>query len=134
MTAGLPDTRGDGSRLRVPAFPGSPRKVAAMTSNSNVVPLGDHPRARSRLSAQESSRVLTSCRDLALERITCALAGMLDKVEDELFDLAEQAHDRGAQNLYLDARANARGKRHLIEVSFRQHFVALFDRKVRGEA
>ena len=104
-----------------------------MASNGNVVPLGDHPRARGRLSTQESGRVLTSCRDLALERIAVALTGMLDKAEDELFELAEKARDREVQNLYLDARANARGKRHLIEVAFRQHFVAIFDRKVRGE-
>ena len=100
--------------------------------NGKVVPLSSHPQAR--LSARESVDVLTGCRDLALERITGALAGMLDKVEDELFALAEKTRDREAQNLYLDARAKARGKRKLLETSFRQHFVDLFNERVRGDA
>ena len=102
--------------------------------NGNVVPLTSHPRTQARLSPRESVDVLTGCRDLALERMSTALTGMLDKVEDELFALAEKSRDREAQNLYLDARAKARGKRKLLEVSFRQHFVDLFNEKVRGDA
>jgi hypothetical protein len=106
----------------------------AQATNGNVVPLSDHPRAQARLSPRESADVLTGCRDLALERITLALSGMLDKVEDELFTLAEKAADRDQQNVYLDARAKTRGKRKLIETSFRQYFVEMFNRKVRGES
>jgi hypothetical protein len=105
----------------------------AQASNGNVVPLSNHPKVQARLSPSESADVLTGCRDLALERISLALSGMLDKVEDELFALAEKAKDRGQQNVYLDARAKARGKRKVLETSFRQHFVDLFNRKVRGE-
>ena len=97
-------------------------------TNGNVVPLSNHPRAQARLSARESADVLTGCRDLALERITLALSGMLDKVEDELFTLAEKTSDRGAQNVYLDARAKTRGKRKVMETSFRQYFVELFNK------
>ncbi len=56
-------------------------------SNGNVVALGDHPRARARLSPQESAGVLTDCRELALDRIAKSLSGMLDRVEDDLFEL-----------------------------------------------
>ena len=105
----------------------------AQASNGNVVPLSAHPRAQARLSPKESADVLTGCRDLALERITLALSGMLDKVEDELFTLAEKSKDRDAQNLYLDARSQTRSKRKLLETSFRQYFVDLFNSKVRGE-
>ena len=106
----------------------------AQATNGNVVPLGNHPRAQARLSARETADVLTGCRDLALERITLALSGMLDKVEDELFALAEKTTDRNTQNVYLDARAKTRGKRKLMETSFRQYFVEVFNQKVRGEA
>ena len=106
----------------------------AQAPNNNVVPLSAHPRAQERLSPRESADVLSGCRDLALERISVALSGMLDKVEDELFTLAEKTRDRDAQNLYLDARAKARGKRKLLETSFRQNFVELFNQKVRGNA
>ena len=105
-----------------------------MSQNGNVVPLGGHPRARARLSSQESASVLTGCRELALERMASALSGMLDRVEDELFELAEKAIDRDEQNVLLDARSAARAKRTAIETTFRQHFVEFFNRKVRGES
>lgn len=106
----------------------------AQTAKHNVVALGDHPRAKARLTPRESADVLADCRQLALDRMTRALAGMLDRVEDDLFELAEKAIDREAQNAYLDARAKAREKRPVIETQFRDRFVEFFDRKVRGES
>ncbi|MGE5094488.1 MAG: DUF1631 domain-containing protein [Betaproteobacteria bacterium] len=105
----------------------------AQAANGNVVALGDHPRAKARLTPQESASLLSDCRDLALDRMSGALRGMLDRVEDELFELAEKAKDRDAQNVYLDARAQARENRRGIETTFRQHFLDCFNRKVRGE-
>ena len=102
-------------------------------ANGNVVPLGDHPRAKARLSPQESASVISTCRELALDRMGSALSGMLDRVEDELFELAEKAPERDAQNMYLDARAQARENRKAIESTFRQHFGDFFNRKVRGD-
>jgi hypothetical protein len=99
--------------------------------NGNVVPLGAR---KARLSPQESASVLKGCRELALDRMASCLSGMLDRVEDELFELAEKAPDRSAQNVFLDARSQARDKRLVIESTFRQHFVEFFNRKVRGEA
>jgi hypothetical protein len=55
---------------------------------------------------------------------------MLDHIEDDLFDLAEKAADRESKNAYLDARAQAREKRTIIQDTFRRHFCDLFDRKV----
>jgi hypothetical protein len=106
----------------------------ASTPPSNVVSLDAHARARARLTPQESAGVLTDCRDLALGRIVQALGGVLDRVEDELFELAEQSSDRGSQELYLDARAQARGRRPAIEAAFRRQFLEYFNRKVKGEA
>jgi len=105
----------------------------SQAANGKVVAIGDHPRAKARLSPQESASVLSGCRDLALDRMASALRGMLDRVEADLFDLAENAKDRDAQAVYLDARAQARENRASIESSFRQHFVDCFNRKVRGE-
>jgi hypothetical protein len=105
----------------------------AQSSMGNVVPLGDHLRARARLSKKESADMVADCRQLALDRMQKALSGMLDRVEDDLFELADKALDRESQNAYLDARAQARDKRVAIEATFGQHFVDFFDRKVRGE-
>lgn len=100
-----------------------------MVSNGNVVALGGFPRARPRLSPQESAVVLDGCRSLALDRIGAALSGMLDRVERELGELADKAADADAQGVFLDARDQARRKRGDIEASFRRHFLDLFDRK-----
>ena len=105
-----------------------------MGTNGNVVPLASHPRARPRLSPQESASVLKGCRELALDRMTRALSGMLDRVEDELFELANKTVERDAQNLYLDARTQARANRAAIEATFREHFVECFNLKVLGDA
>jgi hypothetical protein len=110
---------------------GLPERWCVVGQNGNVVPLGAR---KARLSPQESASVLKGCRELALDRMAAALSGMLDRVEDELFELAEKSPDRDAQNVYLDARSQARDKRVAIESTFRQHFVEFFNRKVRGEA
>ena len=99
--------------------------------SDNVVPIG--ARARPRPSAQEASRLVGDCRDLALDRIAGAMAGMLDRVEDDLFALAEKAKDRDTQNLYLDARAQARARRPAMETAFRLHFLECFDKRARGD-
>ena len=98
----------------------------------NVVAMGDHLRAKGRLSRQQSAQVIADCRQLAIDRMSSALSGMLDRIEDDLFELAGKATDRQAQDAYLDARSQAREKRNAIQDTFRQHFVAFFDRKVKG--
>ena len=105
----------------------------AQSPLGNVVPLGDHPRAKARPSRKESDDMLAACREIAHRRMGGALSGMLDRIEDDLFELAEKAIDRETQNLYLDARAQAREKRAVIEVTFGRHFVEFFNRKMRGE-
>ena len=77
----------------------------AQAANGNVVALGDHPRAKARFTPQESASLLGGCRDLALERMVAALTGMLDRVEDELFELAQKSEEREAQAVYRDARS-----------------------------
>ena len=104
----------------------------AQGTNGKIVSL-DEQRARARLTRKESADTLASCRELALERIAAALAGMFDRVEDDLFELAEKTSDREAKNTYLDARSQARANRASIEATFRRHFVDFFDRKVSGE-
>jgi hypothetical protein len=111
----------------------------AQSPKGNVVPLVSikadgtgHPRAKSQLTRKETADVLADCRQLALTRMSSALSGMLDRVEDDLFELAEKSFDRDAQNAYLDARAAARDKRSAIEAAFSLHFVEFFDDKVRG--
>ncbi|HZZ92645.1 MAG TPA: DUF1631 family protein [Usitatibacter sp.] len=106
----------------------------ANSAGGNVVALGEHARARGRPPRAEFADALSACRALALDRMADALSRMLDRIEDELFQLAESAQDREQQNTYLDARTQARAKRGAIESTFRAHFVDLFDRKVQGRS
>lgn len=103
-----------------------------MVSNGNVVALGGYPRARPRLSPQESAGILDGCRTLALDRMSAALHGMLDRVEEELDELAARAPDADSQGIFLDARDQARHRRADLEAGFRRHFLELFDRKAGG--
>ena len=125
-----------GLRGDKPYDSGIARKVVQHGASSlgNVVPLGDHPRAKARLSRKESADMLAGCRELARQRMAGALSGMLDRIEDDLFELAEKADgSRIAEPLPRRARPGAREARP-IEAAFGQHFVEFFNRKVRGEA
>jgi hypothetical protein len=98
----------------------------------NIIPLSS-AQARRRHVKPESVGVINDCRDIAVKRITEVLAKTFDKIEDELFDLAEKSIDREAQNMYLDARNQAREKRSVIESAFRKQFLSFFERKVDNE-
>jgi hypothetical protein len=80
----------------------------------------------------ESIGVINDCRDMVLSRICAALSSTFDKIEDELFELAGKSPDRETQNMYLDARTQAREKRPEIEAVFRTQFVSFFEKKVVG--
>jgi hypothetical protein len=115
--------------------------MGTVANSDNVVSLRDFAQslsgsaapARRQPMSSESVGVIADCRDLALKRICEVLRSAFDKIEEELFELAEKTPDRDTQNMYLEARAQAREKRTGIESSFRQHFVSRFDGKVRGE-
>jgi hypothetical protein len=102
----------------------------AESANGKVLPLGN-TRARTRLTAQESAQLLAGCRELALSRMSVALATMLDRVEDDLFEMAEAAVARDERESCLEARALARARRGEIEAAFRRHFLDIFNRKLQ---
>lgn len=99
----------------------------------NVFAIGAGSGSRSRRAVTaESVGVINDCRDIALKRMVTVLAGTFDKIEDELFGLAEKEADRERQNMYLDARSQAREKRGAIEASFKKQFLSFFEQKVSG--
>jgi len=110
----------------------------ATQSIDNVVSItagSDARNPRSRRSVKpESFGMVNDCRDIALKRIVEVLSGTFDKIEDELFEMAEKAVDRDTQNMYLDARSQAREKRGAIEASFKKQFLSFFAQKVAGES
>lgn len=106
----------------------------SIASSDNVVSIRDFAQTPGRARVTpDTAGVINDCRDLALKRICEVLANAFDRIEDELFEMAEKTADRDTQNMYLDARAQAREKRSGIESSFRLQFVSFFNGKVRGE-
>ena len=103
----------------------------ATATLDNVISLAT-AQARRRTVKPESVGVINDCRDIALKRIVEVLSRTFDTIEDELFEMAEKSSDREAQNLYLDARAQAREKRGEIEIAFKKQFLSFFEKKVSG--
>ncbi len=100
-------------------------------ANANVFPFPSG-QARRRSVKPESVSVINDCRDIALKRIVGVLSKTFDTIEDELFEMAEKSVDRNAQNVYLDARAQAREKRGAIEIAFKKQFLNFFEKKMNG--
>ena len=103
----------------------------ATATLDNVISLAT-AQARRRTVKPESVGVINDCRDIALKRIVEVLSRTFDTIEDELLEMAEKSSDRDAQNLYLDARAQAREKRGEIEIAFKKQFLSFFENKVSG--
>ena len=100
-------------------------------ANANVFPFPSG-QTRRRIVKPESVSLINDCRDIALKRIVAVLSKTFDTIEDELFELAEKSVDRRDQNIYLDARAQAREKRGAIEVAFKKQFLNFFEKKMNG--
>ncbi|MBI5752759.1 MAG: DUF1631 domain-containing protein [Hydrogenophilales bacterium] len=78
-------------------------------------------------------RIIERCREMAVGSLSGALKGMLDRLTDDFFTLAEKAVQIEIQHLYLEAMTVARDKRSVIEHGFRLHFIRNFNAAVRGE-
>lgn len=100
---------------------------------SNVVDLGAFQKPRDAAEVQQHKQILGETREMVLAKLSESLKSSLDKIEDELFTMAEKATDRELQNTYLDARTQAKARRADIENTFKTAFVNLFNGKVKGE-
>ena len=96
---------------------------------TNVVPLRAPDRTGPSNAAQ-FERLLTECRDLACQRLSQSLAGMLDKADDTLWELSNATQEREAQKLYAEAKDKLLPRRKDVEERFRSRFLAEFDNRV----
>ena len=78
------------------------------------------------------TRIIERCRDIAVGSLSGALKGMLDRLTDEFFALADKAVQLDIQHLYLEAMTIARDKRVIIEQGFRLYFIRGFNDAARG--
>lgn len=96
------------------------------TVPNKVVSLSDYDRAK----RPEGSGLLVECRDMAADLLCKSLTKMLDRVDESLFELAENALSSEVRILYLDARAKALAHRAGIESEFRKNFIGGFNRSL----
>ncbi|MGH8675498.1 MAG: DUF1631 family protein, partial [Burkholderiales bacterium] len=73
--------------------------------------------------------LLTQCRDLACGHLDKAIAGMLEKTDEALSELATKTQDRETQKRYLEAKELARTKRADFEKLFHSRFLAEFQQR-----
>ena len=70
---------------------------------------------------------LTAIRDKCVLFLKDRLSGLLDDVDDALFELADDASSAGEQHVYFDAMREIRLNRKTIEASFAASFVQSFN-------
>jgi hypothetical protein len=102
-------------------------------SSSNVIPMRDFDRPAPNPQEAQFERLLKECQSLALDRLMRSVSAMLDKVEDALWGLANNTHDRELRDLYITAKDKALAQRKYIEDQYRANVVAEFDVRVRHD-
>ena len=75
--------------------------------------------------------LLTQCRDLAGGRLDAAVAGMLEKTDEVLSELAMKTQNRETQKLYLEAKEVARTQRAAMQKQFHASFLSEFKQRTR---
>jgi len=73
--------------------------------------------------------LLTQCRDLVGAQLDKAIAGMLEKADEALAELAAKTQDREQQKLYLEARDAARTQRAAMQKLFHTRFLGEFQQR-----
>ena len=101
--------------------------------SSNVIPMRDFDRPTPNPQEAQFERLLKECQSLALDRLMRSVSAMLDKVEDALWGLANNTHDRELRDLYISAKDKALAQRKYIEDQYRANVLAEFDARVRHD-
>ena len=106
-----------------------------MSNNAglNVVPMRDFSRPAPSPQEAPFQRLLKECQALALERLLGSVSAMLDKVEDSLWPLANQTHDRELRDRYIAAKDKALEHRKHIEEQYRANYLTEFDVRARRD-
>lgn len=79
---------------------------------------------------ESDSKLLAGCRQLILERLGRAIPGMMDQVDDSLFELAEKADTNRTQAHYFEAMREVRLKRIAMEDLYREKLTSSFEEKM----
>ncbi|HKO88970.1 MAG TPA: DUF1631 family protein [Burkholderiales bacterium] len=81
----------------------------------------------------ESKALLSQCKELARARLSRIISEALDKVENDLFTLADNTASRTEQQVLLEAMAQVKQYRGDIAGAFDQCFLDIFDRRLNAK-
>lgn len=81
-------------------------------------------------SATESRALISQCRELARSKLGRIVAEALDKIENDLFSLAEASTSRAEQQVLFEAMAHVKKYRSEIASAFDGYFIEIFDQRI----
>jgi hypothetical protein len=84
-------------------------------------------------SPTESKALLSQCKELARARLSRVISEALDKVENDLFSMADTTPSRTEQQVLLEAMAQLKEYRTHISAAFDQCFLEIFDRRINAK-
>jgi hypothetical protein len=87
--------------------------------------------------ASSFESLLDESQQLVCERLSAAIAGMLEKADESLVDLTTETHNREAQQLFQDTRKVLAAQRQALETKFLESYIKEFQKrtsKVRDDA
>lgn len=82
----------------------------------------------------ESKALLSQCKELARTRLSRVIAEALDKVENDLFSMADTTPSRTEQQVLLEAMSQLKEYRGEIAAAFDQCFLSIFDNRLNAKA
>ncbi|MES2354519.1 MAG: DUF1631 domain-containing protein [Pseudomonadota bacterium] len=100
------------------------------TVPANVIPLTGYQKPARQLSLHEAFKALDDCREWVLAGITETLTTTLNRIDDDLGELADKALGIDDLHAFLNARREIRVKRKTIEEAFKKQFMALSGEKI----
>lgn len=74
--------------------------------------------------------LLSECREIARARLAGVIATALEKIDEDLFQLADKTAKRGEQQIYLDAMTRVRQHRAEIQREFETAFKAIYEKRL----
>ncbi len=77
-----------------------------------------------------ASQLLHQCREVARTRLSEVVANALNRIDEDLFALADKSQQRNEQRIYLDAMQQVRNHRSGIQQRFESCFAELFEAKI----
>jgi len=100
---------------------------------SNVIPMREFDRDSTAPESVNFQQVLRECQQLASQRLSKSITGMLEKIEQMVWTGTNNANDREARDQFALAKQAALANRMLLQERFYAHFLGEFETATVGK-